>query len=86
MSIRIEAPAKFLRRGLNVLALENHRPPINPQVLRGVKRAGVSSEIGVSKYWAHAGLIETKLSASGSGVTSNTKRPPGLQIWNASVM
>jgi hypothetical protein len=75
-------PPEMLRKGSNVLAVRIHRSPVNEAVIGAerFKEGGMSTRQGV---WAYAGLKTVRLaSASGAGVTPNTARPKGVQVWN----
>lgn len=78
----VDIPAKLLRKGSNVLALEIHRAPVNEGAVTA-KRVAVGGMYRVPGIWAYAGLQDLRLtSASGQGVVANVARPKGVQIWN----
>ncbi len=78
--LEVAIPRRLLRKGVNVLAVEIHRAPINP-VLFKLKR----SWLGV---WSHAGLVSISLTTDvgAAGVVPNLVRPHGLQVWNEDVI
>jgi hypothetical protein len=76
----VEIPVKYLRKGVNVLALEVHRCAMPSEMLKLGRRAG-GSRTGL--YWTTVGLMDAKLAAEGEGITPNTARPKGIQVWNA---
>jgi hypothetical protein len=74
----VAIPAKLLRKGINILAIEAHRAPHN-------ERAVGSSDHGGKGYileWCPVGVTRIALTATGSGVRPNVARPDGLQVWN----
>lgn len=73
----IEIPARLLRKGVNVLAIEIHRAAQHPNTL--THRPGADR----NRLWNTVGFIEAKASAVGDGVVPNVGRPPGLRAWNA---
>jgi hypothetical protein len=79
----VVVPAKLLRKGANVLALEIHRAPINETALEAKRVAAPGGMSSVPGMWAYAGLRHLSLSApAGAGVTPNLTRPKGVQVWN----
>ncbi|HOX07821.1 MAG TPA: DUF6067 family protein [Planctomycetota bacterium] len=73
-------PAKVLRKGTNVLAIEIHRAPVSEGAMKAKRPASASG--WRAGFWAGAGLSSLKLtSASGAGVVPNTARPKGVQVW-----
>jgi hypothetical protein len=74
----VEIPAKLLRRGTNVLAIEIRRAHYHASAAGWFTPAGV----GAGAPWVTAGLDAVKLEAGGAGATANTARPRGLHIWN----
>ena len=73
-----EIPAKLLRPGVNVLAIETHTAPVT---VAYVKRA--------TKYahsmlpWAPIGLLHARLSVTPVGAAgANLARPSGIRVWN----
>jgi len=73
-----EIPAKLLRRGVNVLAIETHTAPVT---VAYVKRA--SQEAHSMLPWVPIGLLHARLSVTPVGVAAaNLVRPRGIRIWN----
>ena len=67
----VAVPAKLLRKGTNVLALELRRAPIN------------EAAAAAPGLWATVGLKSVSLSAAaGSAIVPNVTRPKGVQVWN----
>jgi len=87
----VRVPTSMLRRGLNVLALELHRPPA-PVFLftaksRRLKRIYANPQhVKAFSWWSRIGLESVKLiAAPGSSIVPNaghTGRPKGFQVWN----
>ena len=79
----IKIPASLLRKGLNVLAFQVHRAPLNQGVLE-LKRIPENTGTGsVPGFWSYAALHDFELKATdGSAITPNIGRPAGIQIWN----
>ena len=77
-ALTVTIPASALRKGANVLAVEVHRAPISEVYFT----ARVLNEARYSVVDT-CSLERLKLMApGGSGVTSNTERPAGVQVWN----
>jgi hypothetical protein len=85
-----EIPAKLLRPGVNVLAIETHTAPVT---VAYVKRA--SQEAHSMLPWAPIGLLHARLSVTPVGavptlrpdsrevgVGTNLARPRGIRVWN----
>lgn len=68
-------PADALRKGVNVIAVDLRRAPINPD----------SKALGWESYWSTMGMLGIKLTAEGA-VEPNLVRPKGVQVWNANQM
>ncbi|HOX07282.1 MAG TPA: DUF6067 family protein [Planctomycetota bacterium] len=79
----VAVPAAALRKGVNVLALEVHRAPINEAVV-GAKRVNLGGGMNVIPgLWAYSALKSVSLSsASEQGIAAGTGRPKGVQVWN----
>jgi len=78
----IAVPARLLRKGGNLLALQIHRAPTNEGAVAAqrTREGGMYTSPGI---WAYAALRDITLaSASGAGVVQNTARPKGVQVWN----
>ena len=67
----VSVPARLLRPGSNVLAIELRRAHIHPIVFNG------HSFI----TWPHSRLTAFELKGRGAGVTTATQRPAGVQVW-----
>ncbi|MFO7899298.1 MAG: DUF6067 family protein [Planctomycetota bacterium] len=75
-------PAGLLRKGVNVLAVQVFRAPVNEPATR-VTRRPYSGMYRVPGLWAYAALRELRLTAPrGSAVQPNVGRPKGVQVWN----
>lgn len=73
----IELPLGELRPGVNVLAIEGHRAPVNEiwHKAPGEKRHST---------WSQLGLVSAQLKAQYSGgIATNPEKPCGLHVWNA---
>jgi len=79
----VAIPASLLRKGLNVLALQVHRAPVNEPATTVERRqhGGMGTVYGL---WAYAALTDLDLTATGnSGFVPNLGgRAPGIQVWN----
>ena len=81
----VKVPARMLRKGVNVLAVEVHRSAYSK---------GFDDEISKWKdYTARpcvrstCGMTDLVLkSPDGEGVLANVVRPEGMQVWNSSVL
>lgn len=72
---KVKVPAGFLKKGLNVLAVEIHATPYHE--VHNSKKAPL--------MWATCGLVELHLLAqSADGLIPNVVRPEGVQVWNTS--
>ena len=70
----VKIPAKLLRKGPNVLAVEVRASRFHPVVLR--------NWLGWGNYsWAHAQINSLQLRAPAGRVPSMLARPPGMQVW-----
>jgi len=73
-----EIPAKLLRSGVNVLAIETHTAPVT---VAYVKRATKESHSMLP--WVPIGLLHARLSVTPVGVAAtNLVRPRGIRVWN----
>ncbi len=81
----VPVPARLLRRGTNVLAVEIRASDLHP--ITGA--FGWRTVFEYSRYnsysWFHGLLIGLKLRARGSSVPSVRVRPPGVQVWTEDV-
>ena len=66
----IKIPASYLRRGVNVLAVEIHRAPLPTPTVIG----------NLEQEWAACGLVRLELSAEGEGIVPHAK-PDSVQAW-----
>jgi hypothetical protein len=81
----VVVPTKLLRKGVNVLALQLHRAPVNEAATK-VKFEQFGGMRRQWKLWAYVGLSKMELSAAaGSSVETNTGRPAGVQVWPCEV-
>ncbi|MGQ9661057.1 MAG: glycoside hydrolase domain-containing protein [Kiritimatiellia bacterium] len=74
----IEVPTKFLRRGVNVLAIEIRRTHYHPSA-KGWWNYPL--ETRKQPWWTTGKLVDVWLRAEGTGVRANVARPPGFQVW-----
>jgi Glycoside hydrolase 123, catalytic domain len=75
-------PSSMLRKGLNVLAMQLHRAPVNEAATK-VERRWYDGMYRVPGLWAYVALGKMTLKASPGGiVTPNIGRPKGIQVWN----
>ncbi len=72
----VAVPARLLRKGVNVLAIEAHRAPYHEAILGQGRNAR-----GYDINWVPVGVTRIEL-AGGPGVTPNVARPAGIQVWN----
>lgn len=71
----VKLPLDGLKKGVNVLALQFHRAPINV------------SKRKLPFTWGTVGCISARLKTSNpEGLTPNADRPAGLQVWNANLL
>ena len=73
----IVIPAKLLRKGTNVLAIELCAAPLHPYVLK--QWFGYRDVI--DRQWEHARLSHLELRCASPGVPSSMSRPKGPQVW-----
>ena len=75
-------PARLLRKGTNVLALQLHRSPVNEAAALS-KRDVYSGMYRMPGLWSYVAFHGIALTASpGAAVKPNTGRPSGVQVWN----
>ena len=72
----VKIPAANLRQGVNVLAVEVHRAPYSPAILKSRAAHNVQTF-----DWLPMGLVSLSLESAGSGAVPNVARPRGLQVW-----
>ncbi|HET6427869.1 MAG TPA: glycoside hydrolase domain-containing protein [Phycisphaerae bacterium] len=68
----VELPAKALRQGVNVLAVEIHRSDYP---------AAAAKFLSGSPGWVPCGLVDLRLATVGGGAAPNCARPAGVQVW-----
>ena len=73
----VVVPAKLLRAGPNVLAIEVHRAPFNEAAYGSTGRGK-----GYLIDWCTVGLPHIELTAPGGGASPNLARPAGVQAWS----
>lgn len=84
---RLAVPPDFLQKGVNVLAVQVHRSPVNLAAVMA-RRPYRSGDTGLRSggLWAYVGIRDIQLTAArDSAVRSETARPRGLQVWNCRV-
>ena len=87
----VAVPARLLRKGVNVLAIEVIRAPYH-KVLDRIKRvvAKRSSYDFRSEYdlaWNTCQILRVRLTADGeAGLVPNATRPKGMQVWNSNAL
>ena len=81
----IRIPAKLLKKGRNVLAIEVRGAHFHPQILRG---AGGSTATNWARHggtenhtWDHCRLLSIRLTGGGGRIPSCVRRPTGVQVW-----
>ncbi|HUT33622.1 MAG TPA: glycoside hydrolase domain-containing protein [Planctomycetota bacterium] len=74
----VAIPARLLRKGPNVLAIEVRAAPLHPMVLD--QHAWLHG-YGKSSVWLHASLSRLELRSSAASVPPGVSRPPGMQAW-----
>ncbi len=75
-------PAKLLRKGTNVLALELHRAPVNEAATLATRDI-YSGMYRMCGLWSYVALHGVRLTApAGAAVQPNAGRPKGIQVWN----
>ncbi|GAH35035.1 unnamed protein product, partial [marine sediment metagenome] len=73
-------PARLLRKGVNVLAIEVHRAPYHEKAVGVEQKHWRLTKIG----WGTCGLVSARLTASNAdGLVPNVARPKGFQVWNS---
>lgn len=83
-TMKVTVPAKALRPGSNVLAMDLRRAPLNERAIdaKRIGRGGMSTVMGM---WAYVGLKGFTLTGEPNcGVRPSAGRPAGIQIWNVS--
>lgn len=81
-NLEVQIPAASLRKGVNVVAVEIYRAPIN-EVHLTAKWSKVSWR-GAPGPWAHARLLHAKVTAPAAvAAVPNVGRPKGVQVWRS---
>lgn len=79
----VVVPATLLKKGVNILALEIHRAPVNEGAIEAKRVAAPGGMYSVPGIWAYVGLKNLSLTvAPGAAVEPNVARPKGFQVWN----
>ncbi|MFO7898488.1 MAG: DUF6067 family protein, partial [Planctomycetota bacterium] len=84
LSVRV--PASILRKGVNVVALENHRSPAPEGFFLGKNEKYRNiKHVKAFCWWSRVGVRAVRLTAAeGAAATPNaahTGRPKGVQVW-----
>jgi len=74
----VKLPARLLRAGENVLAIEIRTAPLHP-----IAAAWTSFVLATNQAWDHCSLVRMRLSDPGGAVPSAMRRPSGVQVWAA---
>ncbi|MEX0745979.1 MAG: glycoside hydrolase domain-containing protein, partial [Phycisphaeraceae bacterium] len=83
-TINAQVEPRYLREGVNVLAVEIHRAPYDGQVPGIIKSQSLSAVDVADRLWSTCGLRDLRLSGPRSGgVAANVVRPEGTQVWNS---
>ncbi|MHC4914184.1 MAG: glycoside hydrolase domain-containing protein, partial [Planctomycetota bacterium] len=79
--LEMQVPAKVLRRGINVLAVEVRRANFHPSAAKWFTGAWIKK----GAAWKTIDIASVALTASGGGATPNVSRPAGVRLWNHDV-
>jgi len=78
----VRIPARLLRKGDNLLAIEVRASHFHPVVATGRKGDwGCGLTQGANLYWSHCRLLELTLSAGSLEAPSALERPGGWRVW-----
>ena len=78
-TLRVKIPARSLRKGTNVLALEVRTSELHPTALRwSIPWQGVAA-------WKHGWLLKVRLTGRTDATAAALTRPPGVQVWAVDV-
>jgi len=78
----VAVPAALLRKGVNVLAVQVHRAPVNEAATKSERRP-YSGMYRVPGLWAYTALRKLTLTAApGPALRPNVARPEDVQVWN----
>jgi hypothetical protein len=83
--LEVELPSRLVRKGVNVLAIEIVRSPYH-KVVDEKKTLNWTQEFLYSMTWNTCELIAARLTADGAGVEANIAWPPGVQVWNGTLL
>ncbi|MGQ9660902.1 MAG: glycoside hydrolase domain-containing protein [Kiritimatiellia bacterium] len=83
----VRLPSNLLRKGVNVLAVEIHRAPINEPAVAAKRVAWPGDGMyTVPGMWPYAGLRSLSLTTDAeAAAVPNVGRPEGTQVWNVPV-
>ena len=85
-TLDVELPARLVREGINVLAIEIVRAPYH-KVAEEKKKMNWTQEPLYSMEWNTCELIDARLTADGpEGMETDAARPAGLQLWNSPLL
>ncbi|MCG3179950.1 MAG: hypothetical protein BIFFINMI_02304 [Phycisphaerae bacterium] len=80
-TLEVKIPRTALRKGLNLVAIEVHRAPLNH--IRLERPVGDQNYQGPPTPWPHAKIVRAEITADpGATVEPDTARPPGIRVWN----
>ncbi|MGA2622161.1 MAG: glycoside hydrolase domain-containing protein, partial [Thermoguttaceae bacterium] len=88
----VAIPAKFLRKGVNVLAIEIVRAPYHKILDEKKNQAADKRELATRNCpydltWSTCEVRRVQLTAAGAaGLVPNASRPQELQAWNADIL
>jgi hypothetical protein len=83
--LELDLPPRLLRKGVNVLAIEIVRSPYH-KVVDEKKKINWTQEFLYSMAWNTCELIAARLTADGAGAEASVARPPGVQVWNGTLL
>jgi len=85
-ALSVAVPAKYLRKGTNVLAVEVRRAPAIPEMFTIVGKDH-DCLLRVYCWWNRCAIESLKLTAPGDGwFVPNAERPRGVQVFNQDVI
>lgn len=81
----IDIPAKLLKKGTNVIAIEVRTSMYHPRIIPGAggrrERNWSNGGANGNVIWDHLRLVGLELRTDGKGLPSGRKRPAGMQVW-----
>ena len=91
-ALEMMIPARMLRKGVNVVAIEVHRAPVREILLTGMYHKLYAGRI--PGPWPHAGLMKAQVRSMTQrfeevphpGCVPNLSRPEGVQVWNSRIV